>query len=67
MTEIFQEKEDWNRILDDLAEAGYSVYRVAQMLGHKWDTVKAWRVGDPKHADGKALLVLHARVCKVRA
>ena len=64
MTEIFQEKEDWGRILDELRESGWSIYAIANALGRKWDTVNGWREHEPKHSDGEALRELHARECE---
>ena len=63
MTEIFQEKEDWGRILDELRACGVSTYKVALQLGRDWDTVNGWRQHEPRHSDGKALLKLHAMIC----
>lgn len=54
---------DGRRILDDLADAGWSIYRVAQHLGRKWDTVNRWRDTEPRYSDAKALLDLHGRIC----
>ena len=64
MTCVNPERLDWALILDDLRGRGYSVYRVASILGRKWDTVKAWRTGEPKHSDGQALLKLYSDVIK---
>lgn len=52
-------RTDWAQVLDELRAAGYSPYRIAKLLGRKWDTVQAWREGEPKHSDGEALLRLH--------
>jgi hypothetical protein len=60
MTEVFQEKEDWGRILDELRNAGMTIYKVSLMLGRDWDTVNGWRKHEPKHCDGVALLKIHA-------
>lgn len=62
MLEITKTKIDWAQILDQLRDAGYSGYRVAQILDRKWDTIQNWRHSEPKHADGEALLALHAKV-----
>lgn len=64
MTDIFPEKVNWSRVLDDLKGCGWSVYAVAKAMGKKYDTVQGWREHEPKHADGVALLTLHARECR---
>jgi hypothetical protein len=58
--DIFQEKQDWGRILDELKAAGVSTYKVAIHLGRDWDTVNGWREHEPRYSDGQALLKLHA-------
>lgn len=63
MTEVFQQKIDWGKILDELRNAGYSGYYVATALGRKWDTVQGWREHEPKHSDGEALKALHSKLC----
>jgi hypothetical protein len=62
--EVYQEKTDWGKILDELRDAGYSGYRVAQALGRSWNTVQGWREHEPKHSDGEALKALHAKLCR---
>lgn len=64
MTEIFQEKTNWAKLLDDLRDAGHSGYAVAKALGRNWDTVQGWRQHEPKHSDGEALKALHAQYCR---
>ena len=61
--DIFRRRVDWSCILDSLRDAGWSGYRVANALGRKWDTVQGWRTGEPKHADGEALLILFREHC----
>lgn len=61
MTEVFQEKEDFGRLLDELNRAGFSTYWIAQQLGRNWDTVNGWRIHEPKYSDGQALKELHRR------
>lgn len=64
MTEIFQERTDFGRLLDELIAAGFTVYFVSQALGRSWNTVDGWREHEPKHSDGEALKALHARHCR---
>lgn len=64
MTEIFQEKQDFGRLIDELNAAGYSTYWIAQRLGRNWDTVNGWRKHEPKHSDGEALMALHQGVLR---
>lgn len=61
MTEVFADPIDFGRMLDELRDAGYSGYAVAQSLGKSWNTVQGWRRHQPKHSDGEALKALHAR------
>lgn len=62
MEEVFQERTDFGKILDEIVSAGYSVYYVAKALGRNWDTVNGWREHEPKHSDGEALKALHAKL-----
>lgn len=64
MTNVYPQKIDWGRILDELRAAGVSTYRVAMLLGKDWDTVNGWRRHEPRHCDGEALLRLHSEACK---
>lgn len=63
LTEVFIERVDFARLLDELRDAGHSGYAVAKALGRNWDTVQGWRQHEPKHSDGEALKALHARYC----
>lgn len=58
---VYQVKTDWGRLLDELRDAGWSGYAVANALGKSWNTVQGWRKSEPKHSDGEALKALHAR------
>lgn len=61
MTEVFVAPTDFGLLLDELRDAGYSGYAVAQALGKNWNTVQGWRKSQPRHADGEALKALHAK------
>jgi nitrogen regulatory protein PII-like uncharacterized protein len=63
VTEVFLQKTDWGRLLDELRDAGYTGYAVAKAMGRNWDTVQGWREHEPKHSDGEALKALHAKYC----
>lgn len=62
MVEVFVERTDWGKLLDELRDAGYSGYYVAKALGRNWDTVQGWRKHEPKHSDGEALRKLHSKL-----
>ena len=55
----------WNgpALFDDLERAGWTVYRIAEKLGRKWDTVKRWRTVEPRYSDAQAIIQLHSEVC----
>lgn len=64
MNAIFVERLDCGKLLDELRDAGYSGYYVANALGRNWNTVQGWREHEPKHSDGEALKALHAELTK---
>lgn len=64
MTDVFPQKTNWAQLLDELKDAGVSVYSVAKALGRSWDTVDGWRKSEPRHSDGEALKVIHAKYCR---
>lgn len=64
MTEVFPQPTNWGQLLDELEAVGWSGYAVAQALGKHWNTVQGWREHEPRHRDGEALKVLHARATR---
>lgn len=64
MTDVFPVKTNWGEMLDDLKEAGISIYAVAKAMGKSWDTVDGWRQCEPRHCDGEALKTIHAKYCR---
>mgnify|MGYP001600059064 CR=1 FL=1 len=53
---------DWARLIEELHDHGWTVYRIAERLNRKWDTVNRWKTSEPKHSDGEALKKLHEEV-----
>ena len=64
MTDVFPVKTNWGQMLDDLKEAGISIYSVAKAMGRSWNTVQSWRTVEPRHCDGEALKAIHAKYCR---
>jgi hypothetical protein len=61
---VLRHRVDWASVLDDLCDAGISGYRLANILGMDWPTIRRWREGsEPSHSRGVALLEVHARFC----
>lgn len=56
----------WNgeKILGELEAKGWTIYRIAEKLGRKWDTVNRWRSIEPRFSDAQAILKLHAEVSR---
>lgn len=52
------------RIFGELEKAGWTIYRIAQKLGRKWDTVERWKKIEPRYSDAKAILDLHAEATR---
>ena len=60
MCAVMVEREDWARIIRELADAGLSQADIAQLLGRAQSSVSEWARGrEPRHSDGKSLLLLH--------
>jgi hypothetical protein len=51
------------RLLHELEVAGWTIYRIADHLGRKWDTVNRWRSVEPRFSDAQAVIKLHGEVC----
>lgn len=64
MTDVYPQKTDWGAMLDDLKGAGISIYSVAKAMGKSWNTIQSWRSVEPRHCDGEALKVIHAKYCR---
>jgi hypothetical protein len=61
---VLRHRVDWAGIIADLNAAGVSGYRLANILGLDWPTVRHWRDGgEPTHSRGVALLEVHTRFC----
>lgn len=64
MGDIYCKKLNWPAIMDDIRNAGCSVYRAAKTLGRPETTVWSWTRGvEPTYSNGAALLQLHAKYC----
>jgi hypothetical protein len=61
---VLRARVDWRAVLDDLKGAGVSGYRLADIMGLDWPTIRHWRDGgEPSHSRGMALLEVHERFC----
>lgn len=54
---------DGQRLFDELEDRGWTIYRIAERMNRKWDTVKRWRKIEPRFSDAQAIIALHAEVC----
>ena len=55
---------DFVAVMNDLHNAGYTVYRVSQTLNVAYCTADNWATGgEPRYNRGVLLLQLHAQVC----
>lgn len=58
------EPVDWFRLLADLQGFGHSNADVARAINVAPSTLAEWKQGiEPKFENGRALVMLHARVC----
>jgi hypothetical protein len=56
----------WNgqKLFEELEANGWTIYRISEHLGRKWDTVNRWRFIEPRFSDAQAILTLHSEVVK---
>ena len=61
---IYTDREDWDKIFDDLAINQIGPTKIADLIGIAASSLQRLRDGtEPRHSVGVALLELHSRHC----
>lgn len=54
----------WVDIINDMLEKGYSLSKIAQLLGIPYTTMQRYPQGtEPKYSIGLSIITLHVRIC----
>lgn len=61
---VYPKRLPWDKILNDLKDAGVTPSETAELIGSGWSSLQTWRKGvEPRYSVGVSILTIHTRYC----